>query len=322
MEAAPLPNFPISTPGQSYSLDTPEQSYNPKIPSPQGQVQTNYPQIQAFPFKYKIQNNTEKRKKESNMIKSKFPGKIPIVCEKDPKSSLPNIDNNRFLIPNDFTVIQFNSMIRKRINAPYNAGLFLLANGKDLLNNDSSLSEVYNRYKDLEDGLLYIAYTNQIPPSKYPQGKMPIKSPQGQVSANYSQGKVPSKSYQNKFNSSNVSGQSFLFKFKAENINAEIRRKECEKIRRQFPEKIPIICERDPKSRIKDIDKSKYLVPGDLTMSNFSFMIRKRLQLPYESALFLFVNGRNAITGDVPLSDVYEWYKDPEDGFLYIAYAT
>ena len=81
---------------------------------------------------------------------------------------------------------------------------------------------------------------------------------------------------------------------------------------------IPIICERDPKSRIKDIDKSKYLFPGDLAISNFSLMIRKRLQLPYESALFLFVNGRNAITGDVPLSDVYEWYKDPEDGFLYI----
>ena len=71
----------------------------------------------------------------------------------------------------------------------------MLANGKDLLNNDSSLSEVYNKYKDPEDDLLYIAYTNQILPSEYPQGKMPIKSPQGQVS---------SKSY-----SSNNSGQAF-----------------------------------------------------------------------------------------------------------------
>ena len=34
-----------------------------------------------------------------------------------------------------------------------------------------------------------------------------------------------------------------------------------------FQKKVPIICEKDPKSKIKDIDKSKYLVPGDLTVS-------------------------------------------------------
>ena len=158
-------------------------------------------------------------------------------------------------------------MIKKRINLPNNAGLFLLANGKDLLNNNSTLSEVYNRYKDPEDGLLYIAYTNQIPQSKYSQGKMTIKFPQGQVSTKNSQGKEPSKSYQNNFNSSNISAQSFLFKFKVDNNNIENRRKDCEKIRGQFPEKVPIICERDPKSRIKDLDKSKYLVPGDLNLN-------------------------------------------------------
>ena len=42
-----------------------------------------------------------------------------------------------------------------------------------------------------------------------------------------------------------------------------------------FQKKVPIICEKDPKSRIKNIDKSKYLVSGDLTVSEFSFMIRK-----------------------------------------------
>ena len=313
MAAAPPPNFSLSTPGQSYNPDTPELSYNPN--------QTNYPQIQAFPFNYKIQNSTENRKKESNLIRTKYPDKIPIICEKDPKSNVSNIDNNSFLLPNNLAVIQFNFMIKKRINLPNNAGLFLLANGKDLLNNNSTLSEVYNRYKDPEDGLLYIAYTNQIPQSKYPQGKMPIKSPQGQVSTKNLKGKYHQKSYQNNSNSSNVSAQSFLFKFKVYNNNVENRRKDCEKIRGQFPEKVPIICERDPKSRIKDLDKSKYLVPGDLTVSEFSFLIRKKLQLPYETAFFLLANGRNGIIGDVPLFDIYERYKDPEDGFLYRAYA-
>jgi hypothetical protein len=69
-----------------------------------------------------------------------------------------------------------------------------------------------------------------------------------------------------------------------------------------------------------DIDKNKYLVPNDLTVSQFSFIIRKRLSLDKSSALFLLVNGKNSITGDSALSEIYEKYKDPDDGFLYISY--
>ena len=127
---------------------------------------------------------------------------------------------------------------------------------------------------------------------------------------------VPSKSY-----SSNNSEQAFLFKFKADYINAEQRRKECNKIRNQFPEKVPIICEKAPKSKLKDLDKNKYLFPGDITVSQLSLMIKKRLQLPYESELFLLANGKNAL-GNIPLSNIYEMFRDPEDGFLYIAYSS
>ena len=112
------------------------------------------------------------------------------------------------------------------------------------------------------------------------------------------------------------------FRFKKENPDSEQRRKECDKIRNQFQEKIPIICEKDPKSNIRDIDKTKYLVPSDLTVSQFSFMIRKRIEIEKEAAFFLLANGKHSITGDTLLSEIYEKYKDPEDGFLYIAYAS
>ena len=112
------------------------------------------------------------------------------------------------------------------------------------------------------------------------------------------------------------------FRFKKENSNTEQRRKECEKIKSQFHDKIPIICEKDPKSQIRDIDKTKYLVPNDLTVSQFNMMIRKRIELQQEAAFYLLVNGKNSITGDSLLADIYEKYKDPEDGFLYIAYAS
>ena len=112
------------------------------------------------------------------------------------------------------------------------------------------------------------------------------------------------------------------FKFKKDNPEAEKRKAECEKIRKQFPDKIPIICEKDPKSNIQEIDKTKNLVPIDLTVSQFSFMIRKRIQLSKESAFFLLVSGKHSITGDTLISEIYEKYKDPQDDFLYIAYAS
>ena len=112
------------------------------------------------------------------------------------------------------------------------------------------------------------------------------------------------------------------FQFQRDNPDPEKRKSECEKIRRQFQDKVPIICEKAPKSNLEKIDKTKYLVPGDLTVSQFSFMIRKRIQLPKEQAFFLLVNGKSSITGDSLLSEMYEKYKDEKDGFLYIAYAS
>lgn len=48
--------------------------------------------------------------------------------------------------------------------------------------------------------------------------------------------------------------------------------------------------EKAPKARIGDLDKKKYLVPSDLTVGQFYFLIRKRIHLRPEDALFFFVN--------------------------------
>lgn len=110
-----------------------------------------------------------------------------------------------------------------------------------------------------------------------------------------------------------------IFRFKQTNPDSTKRKAESLKIREKYPDRIPIICEKDPKSSLIDIDKSKYLVPHDLTVSQFAFIIRKRLNIDKSTALFLLVNGKDAITGDMTLSEVYEKKKDV-DGFLYISY--
>ena len=87
------------------------------------------------------------------------------------------------------------------------------------------------------------------------------------------------------------------FNFKKQNPDVLVRKQEAQKILEKYPDRIPIICEKDPKSKMKDIDKTKYLVPSDLTLSQFTYIVRKRLQLDKNSALFILVNGKHAITG-------------------------
>jgi GABA(A) receptor-associated protein len=72
------------------------------------------------------------------------------------------------------------------------------------------------------------------------------------------------------------------------------------------------------KSDIAAIDKKKYLVPSDLTVGQFCYVIRKRIKLTPEKAIFIFVNEVLPPTAAL-MSSIYEEHKD-EDGFLYITY--
>ncbi|RYH29788.1 hypothetical protein EON65_07375 [archaeon] len=67
------------------------------------------------------------------------------------------------------------------------------------------------------------------------------------------------------------------------------------------------------------MDKKKYLVPSDLTCGQFVYVVRKRLKLPSEKALFLFVNGSIPPTSAL-MSGIYEQHQD-KDGFLYMSYS-
>ena len=71
-------------------------------------------------------------------------------------------------------------------------------------------------------------------------------------------------------------------------FRTEKRKSEAERIRAKYPDRVPVICEKADRSDIPDIDKKKYLVPADLTVGQFHYVIRKRIQLAPEKALFLF----------------------------------
>ena len=110
------------------------------------------------------------------------------------------------------------------------------------------------------------------------------------------------------------------FKFKKEK-NFEQRREEYEKVINDHPGKIAIICEKDPKSLINNIDKTKYLVDENLTLPQFIATIRKKLDLNENDALFLLANGKNTLSQNETMNNIYKKYKN-KDGFLYFTYAS
>ncbi|KAF5729860.1 autophagy-related protein 8f [Tripterygium wilfordii] len=54
--------------------------------------------------------------------------------------------------------------------------------------------------------------------------------------------------------------------------------------------KSQVIVEKSERTDIPNIDKKKYLVPADLTVGQFVYVIRKRIKLSAEKAIFIFVD--------------------------------
>lgn len=123
------------------------------------------------------------------------------------------------------------------------------------------------------------------------------------------------------------------------------RREEVAGIKAKFPTKIPVIVERYSKeTTLPVLDKTKFLVPQELTMSQFvsiiryvSFLLcfdhlfahlswvfhihRNRMQITQFTAFYLMVNNKSMASMSKTLAEVYRENRD-EDGFLYMTYAS
>lgn len=97
------------------------------------------------------------------------------------------------------------------------------------------------------------------------------------------------------------------------------RLNESTRILEKYPDRIPIICEKNKNDTCPQIDKKKYLVPFDLTIGQFIYVIRKRLHLQAECALFLFIGGTIPPSSTL-VGSIYEQHKN-KDGFLYVTYS-
>lgn len=100
----------------------------------------------------------------------------------------------------------------------------------------------------------------------------------------------------------------------------EQRAKEAQRVRAKYPDLVPVICERVKNSELPNTTRRKYLVPQSLTMGQFMYVLRRRINLDANRAMFLFLEGNTLAPTAELVSSLYESHKD-DDGFLYMEYS-
>ena len=99
----------------------------------------------------------------------------------------------------------------------------------------------------------------------------------------------------------------------------EERKLQSAAIMKKYPDRVPVYVYKQKHSKINDINKHKFLVPLDITVGQFLYIIRKHLTLKKEEAIFVFINGVLPPTSSL-MSQMYKEHRD-EDGFLYVAFS-
>lgn len=95
----------------------------------------------------------------------------------------------------------------------------------------------------------------------------------------------------------------------------EKRKLEANRIIAKYPSRVPAIVQILETSNLPDLIKKKYLLPNDLSIGQFIYIIRKQIKIESEKAIFLFVNNIIPLSSSL-LSQIYKENKDT-DGFLY-----
>ena len=98
------------------------------------------------------------------------------------------------------------------------------------------------------------------------------------------------------------------------------RKKETSKIKKDYPDRLPIICEKsNTQVNAPNILKCKYLVPNDMTMGQFIFSIRPQISITKDQAIFILVDERISPSSSSMMNQLYQDYCHA-DGYLYITY--
>jgi len=100
-------------------------------------------------------------------------------------------------------------------------------------------------------------------------------------------------------------------------VTFDERKLKASLILNKHPDRIPVVVEcSEALQAIHPLKKNKFIVPYELTLAQFMFVIRKHMKLEPEHAIFVFINNRLHPTTSL-MGVIYAQEKE-EDGFMYL----
>jgi len=103
----------------------------------------------------------EERKAIALKVFKKYPDRIPVIIEKSNNgTSLPDLQNKKYLLPQEMKCSQLIYIIRNGIKITAEKAIFIFIN-KTLVPLNTTIAEVYSLHKNKDDSLLYIEYTTE-----------------------------------------------------------------------------------------------------------------------------------------------------------------
>lgn len=106
-------------------------------------------------------------------------------------------------------------------------------------------------------------------------------------------------------------GYDFILKFRKQRLENRLRI--SDEILLKHSSSVPIIV--DAKKDIK-LNKNKYIVPRNLSIGQFLYVLKKKINIKSNESIFLLCN-KTIVPNTELIRNFYESHKD-EDGFLYI----
>jgi len=107
--------------------------------------------------KFKEETTFEQRVLQSRKLIFKYRDRIPIIVKPGNKIT-PDVEKCKYLVPNNLTIGEFVSIIRKRINLDSKKAMFIFVGTGILPPTASTIQTVYEEHRD-EDGFLYVTYS-------------------------------------------------------------------------------------------------------------------------------------------------------------------
>jgi hypothetical protein len=109
-----------------------------------------------------------------------------------------------------------------------------------------------------------------------------------------------------------------VFRFKVSK-SFDDRKSQAEALLIKHPGLMPIILKPSMSSRLPEVNK-QVLCKANMTVGMLLQHVRVQLKLPDSEGLFMFINGRDMVSTEMLITQLYDSHKD-DDGYQYIMYS-